>query len=149
MSRPVEKRGMLRAMLWHTSTFQYGLSCCFLLLLSAVSGCASNALSTEAPNVFNVTAQPSVLTTGEAIRLDFYYSEDLPIGDDDRVRQLDPNALEELGISVLGWQFESAFRFFLDIEVSEQVEPDIYSIELPITNEFEQFVVRFDLQVTR
>ena len=114
-----------------------------------VSGCASNALSTEAPNVLNVTAQPSVLTTGETTRLDFYYSETLPLGDEQLGRQLDPSELEALGISVLGWQFESAFNFFLDIQVSEQVEPKIYSIELPITNEFEQFVVRFNLQVTR
>ena len=149
MSRAVEKTGMLRPMLHQFPTLKHLKSCLITLLAFGFLGCASNALSTEAPNVFYVTAQPGVLTIGERTRIDFYYPEELPSGDDGLFRQLDPTALETLGISVLGWQFESSFRFFLEIEVSAQVDPKIYSIELPITNEFEQFIIRFDLQVTR
>ena len=67
----------------------------------------SNALSTEAPNVLNVTAQPSVLTTGETTRLDFYYSE--TARDEQLGRQLDPSELE-------AW----VFQFWLAIRVGIQ-----------------------------
>jgi hypothetical protein len=115
----------------------------------SVTGCASDALSIEPPNIINVTPQPSIVSVGESIRVDFYPQEAIPEGTESSIRQLDTTALEELGILIEGWNFRSAFDFSITMSISEQTKTGNFQLELPLSNEYERFVARFNLQVTR
>ena len=126
---------------------EYALILVFVAL--SVTGCASDALSIEPPNVINVTPQPSIVSVGESIRVDFYPQEAIPEGTESSIRQLDTTALEELGILIEGWNFRSAFDFSITMSISEQTKTGNFQLELPLSNEYERFVARFNLQVTR
>jgi hypothetical protein len=126
---------------------EYALILVFVAL--SVTGCASDALSIEPPNIINVTPQPSIVSVGESIRVDFYPQEAIPEGTESSIRQLDTTALEELGILIEGWNFRSAFDFSITMSISEQTKTGNFQLELPLSNEYERFVARFNLQVTR
>ena len=143
--------GMYAAAMGHRRQIIYPIQCAILWVFAAwaVSGCASDALSLDAPNIIDVTPQPSIVSIGESIRVDFYPQSDVADGAESGIRQLDTASIESLGILVDGWSFRSAFDFSISMSVSERAQTGIFQIEIPLTNEYERFVARFNLQVTR
>jgi len=138
------------AMRHHRQTINL-IQCATLWVFTALiaSGCASDALSLEAPNIIDVTPQPSIISVGESIRVDFYPQSDVADGTESGIRQLETQSIESLGILVDGWSFRSAFDFSISLSVAEGAQTGIFQIEIPLTNEYERFVARFNLQVTR
>ena len=123
------------------------LACSILLL--CFCGCASDALSIEPPNVIDVTPEPGIVSVGESVRIDFYPQTQLPEGENASNRTLDPSALAALGMVIERWVFEHAFDFSVSVVVSEQASTGLFTVEIPIANEYSDFIIRFDLQVTR
>ena len=119
-----------------------GLGTVFLTALSLIaSGCASDALSLEPPNVVDVTPQPGILSIGgEAVQIDFYTQQTLPLGETGEIRQLDTAPLESIGLIIEKWNFSSAFDFSVTVTVPESTGRGIFTVELPIENEYERFI---------
>ena len=132
------KTHAINHLMWGTGLF---------LTLSLYSACSSDAFSIEAPSVVNMTAQPSVLTRGETVVLDFYSTETLPVGQADFARRLDTESVENIGLEVLGWQFRAAFEFSIQVAVPDGVPTGVYNVEIPIANEFADFMIQFQLQI--
>ena len=120
-----------------------------LLCLPLLTSCASEAFSLGAPNVVYMTAQPSIIAIGETVRIDLYAQQSLPEGALGEIRTLTADKLQEIGLTVIDWTFRSAFDFSITVAVGNEVDLLSYELELPIENEFEEFLVRFDLQVVR
>ena len=122
-----------------------GTSLFLALVLS--SACSSDAFSIDPPNLIPMTAQPSVLTSGDTVTLDFYSTDTLPVGEGDVARRLDTESLENIGLEVLGWQFRAAFEFRVEVAVPDGVPTGVYTVEVPIANEFADFMIQFQLQI--
>ena len=120
-----------------------------LLTLVLANACSSDAFSVDPPNIVLMTAQPSVLTRGDTVMLDFYSTDSLPLGETEVARRLDTESLENIGLEVLGWQFRAAFEFSVEVSVPDAVSTGVYIVNVPIANEFADFVIQFRLQVIR
>ena len=120
-----------------------------IVLLFWSLGCGSDALSIDAPNIIDVTPQPAIISVGESVRIDFYPQTALPTSETPENRQLDPSPLVDLGMDVESWVFRDAFDFSASVAVSEQASTGIFEVEFPISNEYADFTIRFNLQVTR